>query len=218
MKRAILTALLFSTAAFSGLARATIIESGDLNFISDLGNSSDGLAFLDMTFSTGMTQAAALANAQLTYADARLATPTEWNNLFIAAGATFVSTLLPSDAFTSGADGAVTHQDAGVELIMNTLGPTANPLGHDYLAAWSDPDGDGDSLSTRDYIELAVIGVNGGGTIIRQSTAVPPQAPNSGDVGWILVSDAANVPEPSTGLLVALGILSLGIRQRLQRT
>ena len=210
MTHTILSTLIAFTITFSGVARATLIEIGDLNFISDPGNASDGLAFLDMTFSTGMTQAAALANAQLTYADARLATSSEWNDLFIAAGAIFISGALPSDAFAQGGAGQVTEQDAGVVAIMNALGRTTIVGGHDYLAAWSDPDGDRGNHTTRDSIELAVIGLNGGGTIFFQRT----EQPAAGGFGWILVSDAVMVPEPSTGLLVALGRVGLGISRR----
>ena len=72
-----------------------IIDNGDLTIIDDAGNASDGLRFLDMSYSDnvpggdysgGMTAAEALANAQATYANARLATPEEFDDLFAAAG------------------------------------------------------------------------------------------------------------------------------------
>lgn len=63
-----------------------IMEVGDLNIIDDVGNASDGLRFLDMSYSVGRTQADALANARVIYSNARLATVAEWENLFLAAG------------------------------------------------------------------------------------------------------------------------------------
>jgi hypothetical protein len=56
------------------------------NIIDDVGNPSDGLRFLDMTYSDGLSLAAAIANAQATYANARLATASEFDDLFSAAG------------------------------------------------------------------------------------------------------------------------------------
>ena len=50
--------------AIPGLASGGVIEVGDLNIIDDPGNPSDGLRYLDMTFSDGLTKADALANAQ----------------------------------------------------------------------------------------------------------------------------------------------------------
>jgi hypothetical protein len=68
--------------AYLPLAHAALVEVGDLNIINDAGNPSDGLRYLDMTYSDGLTQAAALTNAQATYANARLATASEFDDLF----------------------------------------------------------------------------------------------------------------------------------------
>ena len=43
------------------------------DIIDDAGNASNGLRYLDMSFSDGLTEADALANAQATYSNARLA-------------------------------------------------------------------------------------------------------------------------------------------------
>jgi hypothetical protein len=102
MTRIVLAALIAFTITFFGTARAVIIEVGDLNFIDDAGNPSDGLGFLDMSFSVGLTQADALTNAQLTYADARIATPDEFDDLFLAAGVTYSGALTASDGFEVG--------------------------------------------------------------------------------------------------------------------
>ena len=61
--------------AWHGASSAALVEVGDLNIIDDPGNPSDGLRYLDMTYSDGLTLADALANAQATYPNARAATP-----------------------------------------------------------------------------------------------------------------------------------------------
>lgn len=76
---------LMAFAMSSLTVHASIIEQGDLNKIQQTGNASDGLRFLDMTYIDGKTLAAALADAQAVYANARLATPSEWDELFQAA-------------------------------------------------------------------------------------------------------------------------------------
>ena len=85
-------------ASFGGL----ITQVGTLNIIVDAGNPSNGLRYLDLDFSTGLTLAGALANAQATYSNARLATPDEWDDLFAAAGITYAASLTASDAFETG--------------------------------------------------------------------------------------------------------------------
>jgi len=203
VKRILLSALCVFVISFSSATHATIIESGDLNFISDVGNPSDGLAFLDMTFSTGMTSAAALANAQLTYADARLATPDEFDDLFLAAGVAYTGTSTASDAFAAGNFLGLTAPDAAGTALKAALGTTSGLI----TLIWTDPDGSSVSTTTRDYLEL---GITGGAVAHQISGVIPPH----GQFGWLLVSDAAVVPEPSTGILVALGVLGLGIRRR----
>ncbi len=93
----VLFALIF---AATGLAPAAINEVGDLNIIDDPGNPSDGLRYLDMSFSAGLTLSAALTNTQATYPNARVATPSEFNDLFASSGIMFNGALTAADAFT----------------------------------------------------------------------------------------------------------------------
>jgi hypothetical protein len=91
--------------AAHGVAAAAIIEVGDLNIIDDPGNSSDGLRYLDTSYSQGLTASEALISARSTYGNARLASPTEFDDLFAAAGITYSQpTYTASDAFASGPD------------------------------------------------------------------------------------------------------------------
>ena len=71
------------------VANAGIIESGDLNIIDDAGNASVGLRYLDMIYIDGKTEAAALA-----------ATPSEFDDLFSAAGIAYDGALTASGPFT----------------------------------------------------------------------------------------------------------------------
>jgi hypothetical protein len=201
MTRIFLTALCALTITFSGVARSSIIESGDLNFISDVGNPSDGLAFLDMTFSDGLTQAAALANAQLTHADARLATPTEFTNLFLATGLTFLPGTEPSVAFNNGSNFTVTLADPGVATLQAALGSTT---GSDTYV-WSDPDGSLVTSTTRDILTINADGL----TTASQFSSTPATA----GIGWLLVSDAAELsPVEFDGIpTAALGAASLAV-------
>ena len=82
------------------VANAGIIESGDLNIIDDAGNASVGLRYLDMTYIDGKTEAAALAAAQLVYPNVHLATPSEFDDLFSAAGIAYDGALTASGPFT----------------------------------------------------------------------------------------------------------------------
>ena len=54
---------------------SAIIEMGNLNIIDDPGNPSDGLRFLELSFSDGLSLTDALTNAQMTYSNAHLARP-----------------------------------------------------------------------------------------------------------------------------------------------
>lgn len=202
MNRIFLSALIALTITFSGTARATIIESGDLNFISDFGNASDGLAFLDMIFSVGLTQADALTNAQLTYADARIATVAEFDDLFLAAGVIYSGSVTASDAFAVGSSATLAILDSGIMDLVSALDAT---IGTD-INIWTDPDGSALSTTTPDLISIHADGT----ASYSQASLTPPHAA----LGWLLVSDSAVVPEPSTGILVALGVLGLGISRR----
>jgi hypothetical protein len=201
MNRIILAALLAFAVTSTGVASATLIQSGNLNIIDDAGNPSNGLRFLDMTFSIGLTEAAALANAQATYADARLATPAEFTDLFAAAGVAYSSSYTAADGFTTGPSiGLTASGDAGVELLLTTLGLTfANGT-----IIWTDPDDSNDEATTRDIIYLK----HPGAEALTWQTGITPSWQSA---GWLLVSE---VPEPSTFSMVALGTLLLGLRRR----
>ncbi len=206
MTKSLIAAAATLTIIFSDPARAAIVEIGDLNFISHFGNASDGLAFLDMSFSVGFDQADALANARLTYLDARLATPDEFDDLFLAAGVTYSGIYTASDGFGAGPPVYLTGAaDPGAAALVAALGATRLS---DTLV-WTDPDGNSALGTTRDFVNVSTSAF----TRLSQS----PIAGESPVVGWLLVSDSAVVPEPSTGLLVAAGVLGLGFRGRRRR-
>ena len=204
-----ITALCALAITFSGVARAAIIENGDLNFISGTGTASDGLGFLDMSFSVGLSQADALANARMTYVDARLATSSEFDDLYLAAGVVYIGQLTASDGFGAGASSFLALNDDGVTLLNAALGSTSSSSPElSATLVWTDPDGTNTNSSTRDYLSMGL----GGVSLIQNTLA---SAPNS-TLGWLLVveSQIMPVPEPSTGLLLSLGILGLGISRR----
>ena len=177
--------------------RILIIEAGDLNIITDPGNPSDGLRYLDMTFSVAKTQAAALTAAQAVYANARLATPAEFDDLFDAAGITYDGSETASDAFTIGGTLNISSNSGGTYdngVLQGKLGPT---LGTTETWIWSDPDGSTNITGTRDYLRL-----EGNVATIRQSTGQPPL----GQLGWMIVSE---VPIPGAVWLLGSGLLGL---------
>ncbi|TWU06893.1 hypothetical protein CA54_52960 [Symmachiella macrocystis] len=185
-----------------------VIEVGDLNIIDDLGNPSDGLRYLDMTFSAGLSQAAALANAQSTYSNARLATPDEFDNLFEASGIQLNGPIPASAGFTTGTSVSLStgaNYDGGA--LAAALGLTVG----NNLIVYTDPDGSDDTSSTRDLLQFGPTFV-----FVAQFSGVP-----SSNGGWLLVSDAAVVPEPSTyaGLLgiTCVSLLAYDWRRKRQQ-
>ena len=72
--RILLLSIAVSVCLSHGVSYGSIETVGDLNIINDASNPSDGLRYLDMSFSNELTLSAALVSAQGTYANARLAT------------------------------------------------------------------------------------------------------------------------------------------------
>jgi len=210
------TALLAFALVVSSMpaAHAAVMEVGDLNIIEDAGNPSDGLRFLDMTYGDGLTLAAALAAAQATYANARVATPEENDDLFAAAGITFDDvTLTAKDGYAAGGTVVISstllgNYDGGALQAM--LGPTEDSL--PVTNWWTDPDGNLSSASTRDYNQL-----QGASFLFPSPVAGIAQSavePEGAAFGWLIVSDAAPVSAPSTAALFALGLAGLAVRRR----
>ncbi|MEQ9406889.1 MAG: hypothetical protein RIK87_04150 [Fuerstiella sp.] len=136
---------------------AGIIQVGDLNIIDDPGNPSNGLRYLDMSFSDGLTLADALANAQATYPNARLATPSEADDLFNASGLSLDNTdgfLNLSGGWETGPNLIISsgsNYDTSLrDILGHTGGSTFNPV----TAFWTDPDGESDWDTTGDAISF----------------------------------------------------------------
>jgi len=213
-----------------GIASADVIEVGDLNIIQQAGNTSDGLRFLDLSFSVGLNQAGALANAQANYSNARLATPSEWDDLFAAAGIAYDGALTASDAFTVGANADIStgsNYDDGI--LMNQLGITSQSadgngaLWSEVSAIWSDPTGDSQDSTTRDYVILHHYFEYQPWAQPESYHAAIEQHSNSGEhstFGWMIVSDATTaVPEPSSIAMFGIGALGLfGYSRRRRQT
>jgi len=191
--RALVLAFAFAS---HGVATGGIIEVGDLNIIDHAGNPSDGLRYLEMTYSAGLTQAAALASAQAAYPDARLATASEWDDLFLAAGIAYDGALTAADGFALGGSPTISsagNYDGGA--LRDTLGVAATGW------TWTDPDGSNQDFSIRDLLQLTDTFA-----LIHQNKALPP----SPEIGWMIVSEATAVPEPSSlTLLTCLGVAGL---------
>lgn len=202
-------AVLFVVAATPlEVADADIIEVGDLNIIDDPGNPSNGLRYLDMSFSDGLSLADALTNAQGTYANARLATPSEFDDLFDASTLSLNGTSTFSSGFLTGANVRISGGANYNTSLRDQLGATAGA----NLFIWTDPDGSFRTNTTRDALLISFNNTQ----VMNLGTTAP-----SPDVGFLLVSEATAtaVPEPSTVFLLGLGFAGSGAlrRRRKQR-
>ena len=188
------------------LAQAAVVEVGDLNIINDAGNASDGLRYLDMTYSDGLTLAGALTNAQATYANVRVATASEFDDLFAAAGIGYDGAVTASGAFDAGATTTIsTYSNYDNGDLSYKLGDTDGGY-NSYI--WTDPDGLGsfNNGSTRDYMQLTRS--NSHGAYVRQS-GLDGLFPT---IGWLLVSE---VPVPAAGWLFGSALIGLvGIKRK----
>lgn len=176
---------------------AAIIVGADFITIDDAGNPSDGLQYLKMPFSDGLTKVAAIANGVAGgFANTRVATPAEFNDLFAAAGITSNFAITAADGFTKGGTEFVSNgvnYDGGV--LSSQLGFTSGPL----TLFWTVPDGNSSIDSTRDFVQMTPSSV-----AIFQNGGLPANS----SYGWLLVNgNASAVPEPSSVLL--LGFASM---------
>lgn len=192
------------------LAQAAVVELGDLNIINDAGNPSDGLRYLDMTYSDGLTLSEALTNAQATYANARIATASEFDDIVAAAGITYNSSFTASDGFNStGSPYHVLSTGANYNSsLVAILGPTVpgDEFDPPSTVVFTDPDGTNNTASTHD-----IFGLYGTTMEIIQ---VPWTVPND-QAGWLLVSEATVVPVPAAVWLFGSGLLGLiGVARR----
>ncbi len=182
-----------------------------LNTIDQAGNASDGLSYLDVTFSVGLTIDQALTDARDIYADARLATAMEFDDLFQAAGIIYND---PSLTAASGFDTGQTlrlstgsNYDGGA--LQQIIGITFNGGGGILTNIFTDPDGTESDSSSRDIITLQDTDVTS-----SQSQLVP--GPASGNTtGWLIVVGPTTgvVPEP-TSLFCWLGAALIGLTRR----
>jgi hypothetical protein len=177
---------------------------GDLNIINQAGNASNGLRYLDMSYSDGLSLADALTAAQGTYGNARLAIASEWDDLFAAAGIGYLTSALPASAGFGEGSNYIFTQDYDGGLLQAFLGDTVSSA-PGLTAIWTTPDGLLSEFSTYDY------------TLLDQTYAGFYQAsevPGHYHVGWLLVSEVSAVPAPPALILFALGLAGLGLAKR----
>ena len=188
-----------------GAVHGMIIEAGVLNEIDDLANPSHGLRFFDLSVSVGDNETTALADATALFADARFATPSEWDDLFAASTLTLDGGLSASDGFTTGAAGIVSSGGNYDTSLREILGITDTI---DSAFIWTVPDGNTAAGSSRDLTQL-----NDSAFLLFQASTLPPNA----EAGWLLVRPAdppvVAIPEPGTTTLMGLGALSLCVCQ-----
>ncbi len=136
------------------------------------------------------------------YADARLATASEWDDLFEAGdmqydfNSLFNREFRPSEAFETGPQVTLSSGSNYDPRVAQVLG--ANEI-------WSDPDGNTSSTSTRDFLEF------GSGFALMSHTSVNPPFSSA---SWLIVSETAAVPEPTCTGLAFIAMLFGSFRRR----
>ena len=177
------------TGAWSAISLSSnIVELGDLNIINDAGNPSDGLRYLDMSYSDGLTLEAALIKAQATYPNARIATASEFDDLFSAAGIPYSGVSTASDGFLVGADAQIAGD--GCAACITLVGQLGGTIGAGETLIWTDPDGSNDPASTRDIVRIDTFGPSGArGRAFLQHATFQTGIPGTADyAGFLLVS------------------------------
>lgn len=197
------TSLLFCTNAYAGL---TLLSGGRI-LIDQAGNPSNGLAFLHTSFSVGMTSADALANAQMTYPSAMLATPAQWDDLAAAAGVKYKTLATLASAYEVGP--GIFSSDFNLappdEDLVSLFGATSYSVDSgNFTLFFTDPDGSNVSTTTRDgitfYDGTGTDSLRAEGPGIFQSAQTVPQTFRA----WGIV---VAVPEPSA--FACLGLIGL---------
>ncbi len=185
-KTTISLAILAAIALFPVIVHAEINEEGDLNIISQAGNPSDGLGYLDLTYSFGRTQSEALAAARANYPSARMAKPSEFKDLFNASGLEYYtgSTGVTMDDLFEKDQGHVTHvcrnnSNVGPLFLNKLIDPSSIPGGHSNTVIYGLPDDDGYFNSLGIYPREINISWGGYDT-----------DPKHWFIGWLIVVDS----------------------------
>ena len=198
MKISKLTHLVLFVAVFSNFAGAAIVQVGNLNIIDESGNLSDGLRFLDISHSAGLTSEVALSNAAAVYPNVRLATPSEFDDLFEAGGIVYSGSLVASDGFGTGPGGTLSL----LPRPINSLGTILDiGAGTGVTSIWTDPEND----ATLDVLNLFA------GVLTPNIEIGPDDGVFVPEVGWLIVTE---IPEPSSLLYSIFGLSLLGLRCR----
>lgn len=219
------TIAVLTLAANVGVSQGSIVKVDHVLTI-DLPGPFDGLRFLDMSYSDGLSYADALANAVLDFPNARLATPDEFDALFAAAGVTYSNPLVTaSSAFETGASNIIASFQTAttnlVDLLLATNTFSSNPsvqvretviwttyggiAGHDpsYGGNFG---GNTATSSQRDTLTINALNTGPAGS--AQHANQPPK----NYAGWLFVSEPAGavVPE-ATSVLAWLGLGMVGL-------
>ena len=175
-------------------SKAVIIDGGDYITVD-----SGDLRLYNVILSLNMSAAQAIAAIETTEGDAgrsaRLITSAELDTFFAEAG------VHGSWATNGGWDTGSTVTNltgSGHNVILDSIFE-----GMSYGFAWTDPDGSNHPSTTRDYLyfkddSYKMYNVNG--------------TPPGSSIGMLIVT--STVPEPSTALLLGIGLAGLGMRRR----